>query len=73
MTDRERQLLLAIDLMQDVLRELKYEMDNNFTANGEVLPERWAELLDSAEVLGNWDPLEDEPPVGYEVRIEPAL
>lgn len=69
MTDPDRKLLVAIDLMQGVLRELKYEIENNFTANGEDLPDSWAELMDSAEMLANWDPFEDEPLEGYVLEI----
>lgn len=69
MTDMERKLRMALDAMQDVLRELKYELENNFTANGEDLPDSWAELLDACEILGNWDPDAED----GEVRFEAVL
>lgn len=69
MTDMERKLRMAIDAMQDVLRELKYELENNFTANGEDLPDSWAELLDAAEILGNWDPDEDHGDVSFKAAV----
>lgn len=67
MTPMETKLRMAIDVMQNVLRELKYELDNNFTANGEDLPESWAELTDACEILGHWDPDNDEEDEAYRI------
>jgi hypothetical protein len=70
MTDNERKLRAALDALQTVVRDWKYEIEANFLADDHAeIPPSWQMLLDASEILGNWDPDDELPEDGYAISF----